>query len=184
MIKQLRPFYTPEERAAVYDHQYNHTNWADHIERVQYTAQALHDMEPTSVADLSCGDGAIVQAAFLGDIPITLGDLVPNPAYQYFGPIEETVDHIEYVDVFLLSETLEHVEDPLWLLKKIRERAQRLLLTTPDSEWDSGNPEHYWGWDQDGIADLLAEAGWENTVSHLWTPQSVQHYTFQIWEAM
>jgi hypothetical protein len=64
------------------------------------------------------------------------------------------------VDVFVLSETLEHVERPAELLAAIRKKARHLLLSTPLAEFDDRNPEHYWGWDKAGIRELLDVAGW------------------------
>jgi hypothetical protein len=137
-------------------------------------------MEPTSVADLSCGDAAIVRAAGLEDVA-QLGDYTPG--HQFCGPIEQTVDLIPPVDVFLLSETLEHVEDPAGLLWKIRQVASRLLLSTPLDEDTDRNPEHYWGWGFVDINDLLSKAGWNNRVYQTFTPASDSYYTFQIWRA-
>lgn len=177
MIVQLREFYTPEQRALVYAQQYNHNRWEGHIERVARTAEILRDMEPATVADLSCGDAAIVKAAGLEDCA-SLGDLVPG--WMYHGPIEETIHKVSPVDVFLLSETLEHVEDPLTILQLIRDTADRLLFSTPYGEYNNGNPEHYWGWDHVGISQLLALSGWSGEYE-LFTPSKDAYYTFQIW---
>jgi hypothetical protein len=178
VIRQLRPFYSPEDLAQVYGTQYDHTRWPDHIERVEHTAALLKSMDPESVADLSCGDGAVVRKAEVPG-PVYLGDYQGD--YLYSGPIEKTIEQIPAVDVFVLSETLEHVEDPAGLLSAIRNKADRLLLSTPCGEWDDQNPQHYWGWDTDGVLSLLWEAGWNVTDQELYTPSSVAYYTFQIW---
>ena len=180
VIKQLRPFYSPEELSRVYSEPYDSTKWPDHILRVQYTAQRLKAMDPSSVADLSCGDGKIVQKSGV-TCPVTLGDY--NGDYFYKGPIEETIEQISPVDVFVLSETLEHVERPGELLSKIRSKADRLLLTTPYGEDNDVNPQHYWGWDLDGVADLLADVNWYGRCE-LWQafPGAYNYYTFQVWE--
>lgn len=179
MRRQLRAFYTPEQLQQVYAHPYDHTQWADHIERVHHTTAVLDALAARaaaqSVADLSCGDGAIVgqsrhpwQARHLGD-------------YVTTGPIEGALNSLPPVDVFVLSETLEHVEDPDALLARIRERARHLLLTTPHGETDDANPEHYWGWEADDVRPMLQQAGWTDCRVELFTPKSVPYYTFQIW---
>jgi hypothetical protein len=190
MRRQLRPFYSAEELARVYDHPYDHRHWSDHRDRVAFTADLLGHMRPKSVADLSCGDGAIVRYANLGDIPTFLGDYagvpmsaasnVPGPGIDICGPIEETIHLIEPVDVFVCSETLEHIEDPDGLLRDIRAKASRLLLSTPSGESDANNPEHYWGWNTTDIDIMLKAAGWTDSAVQLrsWPPH---YYTFQIW---
>jgi hypothetical protein len=176
---QLRPFYSPEELVRVYDHQYTHTWWPDHIERVAETARVLDEFAASvgarSIADLSCGDGAIVLQSRHPWERRTLGD------YTSTGPIETELDSLDHVDMYLCSETLEHVEDPDALLAKIRSRADYMLLTTPHAEADSNNPEHYWSWDQEDIRVMLDAAGWTRCEVQLWTPKSIRYYTFQMW---
>jgi hypothetical protein len=179
MRKQLRPFYTPEQLARVYNHTYNHTLWPDHRERVSKTTELLDAFalatNARSVADLSCGDGAIVGKSLWPWETKILGD------YTSTGPIEEAITEIQHVDMFVLSETLEHVEDPDNLLAAIRVVSDHLLLTTPHGEDTDENPEHYWGWDTEAIGDMLREAGWTPIACELFTPRSVEYYTFQMW---
>lgn len=178
MIKQLRPFYSREELARVYDHVYDHTQWGDHIERVAKTTELLDwfalERDAKSVADLSCGDGAIVRNSRHEWESITLGDYVTT------GPIELALLHQPDVDMFVLSETLEHVEEPDVLLHHIRNVASNLVLTTPYGEVTDENPEHYWGWDDEGVRSLAEEAGWRVHSFQLFTP-TIDYYTFQMW---
>lgn len=176
-MRQLRPLRPAEEDARLYAATYDHTRWADHRARVTYTAVILAAMAPASVADLSCGDGAIVGAAGLA-CPAWLGDLTPG--WPYHGPVEQTIMQIPAVDVFVCSETLEHVHDPGGLLALIRGKAARLLLSTPAGEDDDRNPEHYWGWDTGDLDAMLAAAGWADRTVELFTPPPA-YYTFQIW---
>lgn len=179
MRRQLRPLRTPAEDALLYAARYDHTWWADHRARVAHTAAILAAMAPASVADLSCGDGAIVAAARPG-CPVFLGDLTPG--WPYCGPVECTISEIPAVDVFVCSETLEHVQDPAGLLALIRGKAARLLLSTPAGEDDDRNPEHYWGWDTGDLDAMLATAGWAQRTVELFTPEpEPAYYTFQIW---
>lgn len=187
MIKQLRPFYAPEELAELYAKPYDHTRWEQHRERVAHTqvllAHFAHTVNAHTVADLSCGDGLIVLGCPYPWAEWWLGDMAPAVDTWLAGPIEETIKRIPVVDVFVLSETLEHVERPAELLAAIRQKARYLLLTTPCAEFDDRNPEHYWGWDADGIRELLDGAGWRPDHFELFTPVSGNWYTYQIWTA-
>lgn len=187
MIIRLRPAYTPDELSGVYGSGvYDHTRWPDHIQRVEFTVEFVRGIAAEfgcrSIADLSCGDGAVVFRSGLEEWH--MGDMVPGPHCGYHGPIEETIHRIPDVDLFVLSETLEHVDDPVSLLRDIRSKARTLVLSTPYGETDDGNPEHYWGWDLDGIEELLESAGWWPDRSVLFTPDTEQvYYTYQIWAA-
>lgn len=183
MRTQLRPFYTSEELTRVYAGVYDHTRWPDHIMRVRYTIHLAnwlaHHLDVKSVTDLSCGDGAIVKGISVPGINKTFGDFVAHNGYQYSGPIENSIKQIELTDLFVLSETIEHVEDPDALLYDIRQKSRSLLLTTPIGESDDGNPEHYWGWDQDDMHEMLCAAGWRSIVKTSFDPG--YGYIFQMW---
>lgn len=186
MIRRLRPAYSSAELRKVYPHQYDHTQWTDHVQRVQHTVSFITEhwapADVNVVADLSCGDGAI--AAALDARVRHLGDLVDGAHCEYVGPIEHTVALIPPVDLFILSETLEHVDDPLALLKSIRACARTIFISTPLGEVDDGNPEHYWGWDADGVVSLLAQAAWTPFAFDLFTPEVEDvYYVFQMWGA-
>jgi len=183
---QLRPFYTPEQRAALYSRTYDHTRWPDHVERVAYTIAVLDRLgaelqaeelgATLSVADLSCGNGAIVKGSSHPWGRRVLSDIAAGGP-----PIQDAVAALKPVDVFVCSETLEHVEDPDALLAAIRGKARALLLTTPAGEADDSNPEHYWSWNVEDVADMLKRAGWDDRIVTTFTPRSVSLYTFQIW---
>ena len=136
MIERLRRTYTEEELAEVYDHKYDHTQWLDHIVRVQETIR-IANLVPSfipglkTVADLSAGDAAIINGVKI-DTKI-IGDYVEG--YDYCGKIEDTIEQIPKVDMFILSETLEHVNHPLNVLKAIRKKTSWLVLSTPEDNW-------------------------------------------------
>lgn len=180
MRRQLRPFYTPEHLAELYARPYDHTRWPDHVERV---AETIHRLDrfagmvgAHTVADLSAGDGAILNGSQHPWRRRILGDIT-GPA----GPIERSLPLLKPVDMFVCSETLEHVQDPDALLAGIRAKSRHLLLTTPCNEQDDSNPEHYWSWDTSDVLAMLKAAGWSWCWVGLFTPRSVTHYTFQIW---
>lgn len=178
MRRQLRPFYSAEELARVYSRPYDHTRWEDHRTRIALTTRLARwyadSYRVTSIADLSCGDAAIVRALGAPERLCYTNDLLLGR------PIEEAVLDLEpAVDLFICTETLEHVERPDWLLEQIRQRARMLILSTPDGETTADNPEHYWGWDVDEIEKMLHNAGWKVDRLLLYDTQLV--YRFGIW---
>lgn len=157
---RLRPKYSDHDLARIYATPHDHTRWADHLIRVDVTTSLARwfsdQMGCHSGADLSCGDGAILNAL---DLPIKVfGDYAPG--YEITGPLEETVPRLDPVDLFICSETIEHLDDPEAVLRLINEKARFLVLSTPIGETDAGNPEHYWGWDVDDVVSMLTATGW------------------------
>lgn len=182
---RLRPAHSPAELARIYAAPHRHDRWPDHVLRVQTTiALARWVHKPgTSVADLSCGDAAIATA--LNEPATFLGDFAPT--YLFTGPIEQTVHELRAriyplrVGTFILSETIEHLDDPDSVLALLRGTADRLVLSTPiDEDLDSENVEHYWSWGTDDMRAMLTAAGWEPFVLNELRLTDTE-YDYQIW---
>lgn len=177
-IRRLRPKYTPEELAEIYNYEHDHSIFPDHVLRIQTTlalAADFLDDEDGRGADLSAGDGYILRNIRVRER--IFGDY--RPGYEYTGPIEYTLQLIGPVDVFVLCETLEHLDDPTAVLKLIRAKSKKLILSTPLDEYTDDNPEHYWGWDRAGVLTLLKASGWQPQEYRETMPQI--GYRFQIW---
>lgn len=185
MRVRLRPAWSEAELREFCPVPHDHTHWADHIVRVQDTIALAHELapHPQVIADLSCGDAAIPRAlaGMTGDNPslgpsLILGDFAPG--YEITGMIEQTVTQVTDADLWIFSETAEHLDDPDAMLKQIRKRAWNLVLSTPLSEFTPINPQHYWGWDHDGVREMLEGAGWKPVIQ-----RDVLHplAQFQIW---
>lgn len=188
-IERMRERHSPEMLAEIYEKPHDHTKFEDHLLRVDATIALarwlIRDIEKPIVADLSCGNAAIpraiVSANAFGEGRLLLGDFAPG--YLRHGPLEETINDIEHVDLFILSETIEHVDDPTLVLNAIRVKSDRLVLSTPiDEKLEDDNREHYWAWDVEGMEHLLKASGWnpvtkiELTFTDWFFP-----YNFQIW---
>lgn len=154
---RLRPAHDDEALARIYAAPHQHTKWDDHKVRVAVTAQFAHRMagRVDSAADLSCGDGTIINA--LAADTRYLGDFAPG--YPIVGPIDDTIDQIPVVDLFVCCETLEHLDVPDLTLKKIRAKARALVLSTPVDAFNDRNEEHYWAWSREAVEAMLAAAG-------------------------
>ena len=177
MIIRLRPKYSEEELKVLYSTPNDHTKWWEHAARTELTIAFALTLLPQigSVADLSAGKNAAIALSLDAD-EVYLGDFAEQ--YEIEGPIEETICEIPTVDAFVLSETLEHVDEPDVVLSLIRDRSKYLILSTPNGETTPHNPEHYWGWDTEGISELLETTGWVplgNVLLNLPT------YNCQIW---
>lgn len=167
MRKRLRPAWGPEDLARIYATPHDHTQWQDHVLRVDATidvARKLIEGETVqTAADLSCGSAAVLRAL---DIPeLHLGDYAAG--YQYTGPIEQTIDEIPDVDLFVCTETLEHLDHPDTVLEQIREKSRLLVLSTPVDNWDDRNLEHYWAWSEADVIAMLETAGFAVEVNLL-----------------
>lgn len=192
MRRQLRPFWSDEEAAKFYAHQFRSDDRSAHVERVDNTVQmAVAHIEstkigsPTNIADMAAGDGEIARR--IGEVygaDVLLGDITPG--YPIVGPIEETLRHLQPsdTDLIVLTEILEHVKDPDLVLRWARRRGRKLLVSTPVGESDDKNWEHYWGWDVEDIRVMLEGARWRIKAQWNFTPESDSYYTFQNWIAI
>ena len=179
MRQRLRPAYTPEQLAQVYDTPHEHWQWADHRLRVQMTiAFASWFVDVTSVADLSAGDATIIKAInakekYIGDFAL---------GYEFAGAIDDTIDLIPSVDLFICSETIEHLDDPEATFRKIRAKTKSLIVTPPFGEDKNHHPQHYGGWDKEGVESLLKSTGFKPVIYnelHFENPSLV--YDYQFW---
>lgn len=154
---RLREAYTPEQLAEIYPAPHQHMKWHDHQVRIAVTIQIAHALTGSvgTAADLSCGDAAVLRALQVGRR--YLGDYAAG--YEHHGPIERTLEEIPPVDLFVCTETLEHVNDPDLVLKGIRAKAGALVLSTPVDCWGDRNPEHYWAWSRHDVEAMLVDAG-------------------------
>ena len=129
-----------------------------------------------SAADLSCGNGSVLAAMpakrkFYGDFA---------KGWEFTGPIEKTIDEIPLVDLFICTETIEHLDDPDTVLKAIGAKSRMLLLSTPINAWDDGNLEHYWSWDREVVEEMLTGSGFAVTAYRELRPS----YHWGIWSCV
>lgn len=181
MRTRLRPAYTEAELKDLYSEPHQHAGWKDHRIRVQATIALASWFENiTSVADLSAGDATIINAINASEKYI--GDFAPG--YELTGAIDDTIEQIPMVDLFICSETIEHLDDPEKTLAKIRAKTKAIIITTPDGENNNGNPQHYWGWDKQGVQELLESVGFQPVIfNSLQFIESGYVYNYQMWGA-
>lgn len=178
--ERLRPTHSAEWLASLYAQPYDHRRWADHVRRVDATITVGRDLlggrVPAVTADLSCGDGAILDA--IPSARKIYGDLVSTHPLDLVGPIEDTVEMLDLVDLMVNTETLEHLDDPDAVLNAIGRKARMLLLSTPVNAWSDGsNLEHYWAWDRGAVEAMVKAAGFR-IVNYVELPL---WYQFGVW---
>ena len=169
-IHRTRPKYSDEELGRLYSQKYDHTCWDDHVFRVQKTIEFAvrnaghHEIE--EIVDLSCGDASIpLGIAEAGGLDrVILGDYTEG--YDLYGPLEATLlelDEWTPPRLFVLTETLEHLDNPLKVLDEIAHRTDYLLLSTPLHNPGDIDPnvEHYWTYDREGVELFTRAAGFE-----------------------
>lgn len=169
----------------MYAKSYDHTKWDEHKVRIKRSTDIIFDRLSAafvqdsiqSAADLSCGDGALLKS-LPASIKKLYGDMVPRNGLQFVGEIEHTIHAIPPVDLFLLTESIEHLREPQQVLNHIRDVTQWLFLTTPTGEIPgTNNPEHIWEWDVEGMGEMLEKAGFRGTCDII----ECEHYTYQAW---
>lgn len=185
MIERVRPTHSDEVLAEIYSEPHDHRRYGHghhlRVEATKVMAKWMRDaFELASVADLSCGNGEIALSLGFKPGDYHLGDYAPG--HGYTGPLERTLALIPEVDLYICSETIEHLDDPRRALFQMRDVASHLVLSTPIGAWGDGNLEHYWAWDRSGVESLFTLVGW-TPVMHMTVDSTVlgESYEYGIW---
>jgi len=155
-----------------------------HVARMNVTAGLIAWPRPGSVLDPACGEGVSILAAhgmfpftgFVGDIGEAnvawVRERAPDGWSFYVGDAEQTIRDAGKVELIVLTEFLEHIEDPVGMLRLAREHARIVVCSSPEMRpgQTEYNPEHLWAFDGDGYKEMIIEAGW--------TPYSKTHLAF------
>jgi hypothetical protein len=109
-----------------------------------------------------------------------LGDYA-DYGYQFTGPLDETLPKLDPVELYISTNTLEHLNDPDSHLKALREKCIKLLLSVPIDEQDAGG-QHLWFWTRDGVEDMIKAAEFEvQAYCELDENPVWEHFKFGIW---
>lgn len=124
-----------------------------------------------TVSDLGCGDGGLLSLLKgPGDIQAWGYDFAPanaagwserdvqGQALDVFGA---DIQRVTLGNVVVMTEVLEHLEDPHGVLRWARGRGRALVCSSPWNESQNNHcPEHAWAWDLEGYAAMIQQAGW------------------------
>lgn len=157
----------------VYDAVRNNFTWPDHAARTFVTAGLIAWLAPEYICDPACGDASVLEAAYrlrpfkhatLADISEPqIAALAPGfPATWEVGELHDVIaDTPGTWDCLILTEILEHLEDPGFALVHARQHAKALIASVPIGDPEHGqNHEHLWSWDLESFEIELRVAGW------------------------
>ena len=118
-----------------------------------------------TVTDLGCGDGSLLAMLppHLDAWGYELGSGDVTHARSRGLDVRQAdilSGQLEYGDLIIASEVLEHLADPVAFLKALP-HDPLLIASSPSAETgDWHNPIHAWAWDLDGYRDLLGRGGY------------------------
>jgi len=178
MIK-LRRFYEPDALRQMYAHQYSVLKWTEHQARVARTLDLarplIAEQQLETLADLSWGDRSIANG--LSDLIVAkhLNDITTGV------PIDVALTSVDAVDLFICTETIEHLEAPWTTLEAIALKTKWLLLSTPlDEPAATPNWEHYWSFSANDVGSMLTQAGFDRLRCVAFTEPDWE-YVYQVW---
>jgi hypothetical protein len=167
---------------------------SDHAMRTMVTAGMIATIAPRTLLDPACGDASVLDVAYtlrpfdmayLVDISQLQVDVITPkfPHEKRRGDLYEAIDHSHRVDMVVLTEILEHLEDPDLALRLARMRADVLVASSPIGDPEDGrNHEHLWAWDEDGYGEMLRSEGWQPIAKAVLTYPGAP-WNSQIWMA-
>lgn len=133
-----------------------------------------------TLVDIGCGDGGLLQLIKLFYKSVWGYDFQPK---NVFGGITDRGVSITFcniinnfqemhldADVGVLTEVLEHMDNPHLYLEKLhtKTKIKYLILSSPRIETLEKHYEgHIWAWDLDGYRELIIKNGWNILEHHI-----------------
>jgi len=148
----------------------HHLEESTHIERLLITKDFVLkaiNMGGKTIVDLGCGDGGLLY--LIKDEPYKSWGYDLMPTNIDYAKNVRLVDarytdfknnDIEYADIAVMTEVLEHLEDPHKTIKNLPSKF--LIASSPYIENDESHYEyHLWAWDVEGYKELIENNGYK-----------------------
>lgn len=147
----------------------HHLEQSQHTERLYAARDLIKEavlLGGTSVVDLGCGDGGLLSLLKEENIKSWGYDLAPKNI-EYANKIRNVDarytdfknENIEYANIAVLTEVLEHLDTPHDVLKNLPSKF--LIASSPYNEnWKHHYEFHIWAWDFDGYKKMIENAGY------------------------
>lgn len=163
-------FHSVDQTAPVSTYEFHeHRDRAPHLEqgphrtRLYRTAALVRSLDPASVVDLGCGDGGLLSLLSGFDAwgydfqPSNVAGWVERGVTAELRDVFNTRDVPRWGEVAVLTEVLEHVDDPHGVVEWVARNTRWVVASSPVGETpDAHADEHAWGWDIAGYLALFA----------------------------
>lgn len=128
----------------------------------EYVQEARDRFGLVSVSDMGAGDGgllSLVRGCCWGyDLQPANVDAALHERLVPVSLADFTRDRVEWGDIAVCTETLEHMIDPHGWLAQVPSRC--VVASSPDGETEACHYEfHAWGWSQAGYRAMFESAG-------------------------
>lgn len=150
-------------------HQYGHAERTAMAAALVRRFAATHSV--TSLVDLGCGDGSLLGQLRDLTIPMWGYDAGTENRAQAAAagldvrPANLLTDALEYADLVVATEVVEHLVDPHGFIRSLP--GDKLILSSPSAEDVDWHYEHHaWAWNRGGYAALVESCGWD-VVEHV-----------------
>lgn len=182
---EYRRFAPGESHVSTFDF-HQHRERAPHLEQgihrqrletaAEFVAQLAVGHAQFDVVDLGCGDGGLLQLLRQQANVHAVGfDFQPSNAV---GWVERGVNAhamnfvkdwiaVPDADAYVMTEVLEHLEDPHGMLHNVAKRYPRGIVCSSPWMEHEGNIDacHAWAWDMPGYISMIEDAGFKVTQS-------------------
>jgi 2-polyprenyl-3-methyl-5-hydroxy-6-metoxy-1,4-benzoquinol methylase len=142
--------------------------------------QAVLDYELGSICDLGAGDGGMLSllsavegicqewTPIIGiqrwgyDLMQTNVDYAKSVRHQDVRYLDFVDEPIDWADLTIITECLEHLEDPHSMVRRIGTYSKAIIASSPASETAESHDEcHAWVWDPDDYRALIELGGFQ-----------------------
>lgn len=159
----------------------DHINQSGHRPRLlqvqEFLLQIVEENPDYTICDFGCGNAGLIREIESSISNKLWGyDLCPANVEDAHSKGSKNVsytdfindDSIEYPDIVICTEVLEHLVDPDSFIKKLLENGVKYIIaSSPDYETPTQHePYHLWVFNGDSYKDMFTDSGWNVLLHH------------------